>query len=257
MGTVTKGIRKAATVLIVAVACALMLAGAPSVAFGADGGLQVSQSYSESGDVPESVTGSFDYALTATSEGAAMPEGSSGNTYAFSLDGDGASITFPVQGSGPYALVFEHTGVYSYELTCTSTPSADGMTVDNSTYTVRICVDNAADGGLQMGWVEVRDENGEKPDEVCYSHSFEGAEPAPGPEPEPEPSPEPTPSPNPKPDSGPFHLPFNLPQTGDPVWMLIQMSGALCICAIAALVLAAAGKRRAKAAALRDSQSDK
>ena len=188
--------------------------------------LAVSQSFSTSGSVPEGVDGSFAYELVRTDATAPLPSGSTGDTYSFSMKGD-ATTTFDLLiGSDPSAgaLAFSRKGVYSYELRCVSDPSsASGLAVDASVYTVRVSVEDGGGSALRIGWVEIRDAAGKKPNEVSFAHTFTGDEA----------TPEPGPTPTPTPDKGNGIL----PAAGDTLWGLIQLSLVVCVVGVVLVVM--------------------
>lgn len=211
-------------------ACAIMLIlAAPAPALAAGQYLTVNQGFEMTGEAPDTVTDTFDYALTALSEDAVLPAGAIDGVFSFSLVGDGASISLPVQEAGDDALVFSHAGVYSYGLACTSVADADGMTVDSSVYSISIVVEND-DAGLRVGQIIVRDESGEKPAEIRYAHSFKGVGDAP-------------PALEPRKESP---KPFVFPKTGDALWTLMVVGGVLCAVGIAAVFVAVVLRRRSR-----------
>lgn len=171
-----KGVTRTVATLV---ACALALVlAAPSRALAAGEQIEIGQTFTTKGIVPEDVTGTFDYELTAVGE-APLPGGAEG-TYAFSITGNDSlvlSIAFGSSGDAN-ALVFVHAGVFEYDITCTTTGN-DRLTVDNSSYHIYVSIfnDDTAPNKLIVDKIVVQDNNNPdyKPDSIAYEHSFRGS----------------------------------------------------------------------------------
>ena len=200
--------------------------------------IDVAQSFVVTGRVPEGVDGTFEYELAAI-DGAPLPADADGGRYGFALTGDATkSIALSATGSAaPERIAFDHVGEYSYRLSClgvAGSSSAEGLSVDNGTYDIRVSVqsDPGSASGLRIGWVEVRDSKGEKPAAIAYRHSFAGAvEPG-----QPD-------RPGEKEPEGPTVLGLRLPKTGDASWGMIKLSAAICVVGVVALVVGLRGRR--------------
>lgn len=92
----------------------------------------------------------FTYTLTAKQPGNPMPDGSTGDLYAFDVKGTDTAMIDPI--------TYHTTGTYSYELQQTVTSVQTGYTYDMQVYTVTVYVTNAS-GGLQA---DVIIENGNR-----------------------------------------------------------------------------------------------
>lgn len=218
--------------------CALLLAltallAGPNRALASGvGALEVTQSFATSGPVPEGVDGSFAYELARTDSEAPLPPSAASDSYSFTMRGE-ASTSLPLRvGSGttPDALTFSHVGTYSYELRCvTDARGVDGLSVDDATYTIRVGIENDASSsaGLVVGWVEIRDAAGRKPDALSFSHSFSGG---------------PDVAPSPPQQETIFGI--RLPKTGDALWGLMQLSAILFVAGMTMLVMGILRRRR-------------
>lgn len=205
--------------LVVVLALGLAaIAGTPGIAQAATADtLDVTQSFATSGVVPEGLDKTFSYELSRTDAVSPLPAGAEGNAYAFTIEGSQTrSLPLALDGStSADSLSFSHAGVYSYQLRCTEDGSSvQGLSVDDSVYSIRISIENAESGGLRLGWIEIKDQTGAKPNTLSFSHSYQGSE---------EPAPTPTTPAQPKTVLG-----MKLPQTGDSLWTLLWMSAAIC-----------------------------
>lgn len=180
--------RSAAGIVVAAIACGLALACALALpatvhavdatrSNGAEGAedLVVSQTFKTTGTVPDSVTDTFSYELSATTSDAPVPGGTS--PYTFELTGDNASKTIPVafgSSSGGDAFVFLAAGVFEYDVECT-TVGDDALKVDTIRYHISISIvdDEAADDGLRLDKIVVKNvETGDKPNGIEFNHAY-------------------------------------------------------------------------------------
>lgn len=217
--------------------CALLLTltallAGPNRALAAGvGALEVTQSFATSGSVPDDLDGSFTYELARTDGEAPLPPSAVSDSYSFTMRGE-ASMSIPLRvgaDTTPGALTFSHVGTYGYELRCvTDARGVDGLSVDDATYTIRVSVENdASSTGLVVGWVEIRDAAGRKPDALSFSHSFSG---------------DPDAAPLPPQQETIFGI--RLPKTGDALWGLVQLSAVLFVAGMTMLVLGILRRRR-------------
>lgn len=91
-----------------------------------------------------------------------MPEGSQ-NVYTFRLKGTESQKTAPI--------VFDHAGVYKYQILQSIEKEKAGYTYDKQVYQVEIYVQNQKDG--LTADVAVITENGEKTGEVLFENRYE------------------------------------------------------------------------------------
>lgn len=171
-----KGVTRTVATLV---ACALALVlAAPSRALAAGEQIEIGQTFATKGIVPDDVTGTFDYELTAVGE-APLPGGAEG-TYAFSITGDDSLVLPILFGSADNtdALVFPHAGVFEYDVTCTSVGD-ERLAVDNSSYHIYVSIfnDDTAPDKLVVDKIVVQDNDNPdyKPDEIAYEHSYQGS----------------------------------------------------------------------------------
>ena len=225
----------------------LALHGAPSRAWAATDAssepraLEVTQSLSTEGAIPEGLNTSFDYELKRMDADATapLPSGAQGDTYTFAMDGDASrEITLSTGAAAPGDLTFSRVGVYTYQLRCATDASATpGMTVDDTVWEITVAIENDdagndGAGGLKVGWVTVKNlSSGDKLDAIAFNHSFVGEA-----------------APQGDPPAGPTILGLRLPQTGDATWGLIQLSLGICVVGAIALVLGISRKHRERAA---------
>ncbi len=215
------------------VLCLTMLAISPATKAYADGSsepLTIRQSVTTKGNVPEDLDLAFNYELIAE-ENAPLPINCSGSSCVFELSGNQSktfTLTVDDTQTGSDVLIFPKTGVYIYQIRCTTEPfEGKGiLSVDNDVYRIRVAVENDGDAGLRVGWVEIKDEKGEKPESIVYTHSYEGVE---------QPK---------KPGKRLSIFGIKLPQTGDAVWGLIQMSATICAVGVVLIVIGVVGRRR-------------
>lgn len=175
IGRVSSGFAVAALACLFALACALAL---PMPAHAVEvGELTISQAFTTTGTVPDTVTGTFTYELAA-SDDAPLP--GTGAPYRFTLAGDGAHTVLPLEvgpSTGGNAWEFTHAGQFEYDLRCTS-DGGGGLKVDATRYhvTVSIVNDSAAAGGLRLQSIIVTNvQSGDKVDQIMFRHAYHGS----------------------------------------------------------------------------------
>lgn len=171
-----KGAARTVATLVV---CALALVLAvPSRALAVGEQIEIRQTFTTKGIVPDDVTGTFDYELTAVGD-APLPAGAQGS-YAFSITGDDSLVLPILLGSNfdANALVFTHAGQFEYDITCTSIGD-DRLAVDSGSYHISVIIinDDTAPDKLAVDKIVVQDNNDpeHKPDVITYEHSFSGS----------------------------------------------------------------------------------
>jgi pilin isopeptide linkage protein len=106
--------------------------------------LTITQTFTQPAGVGD--PGTFEYTLTAVSgtDGFGnLPSGARGNTYTFSMSGDGATAK-------PFdSIVFTHPGIFQYNLSQIS-GDQKGMTYDNTQYEITVVVTDQPDGSYAI-----------------------------------------------------------------------------------------------------------
>lgn len=121
--------------------------------------LIIEQNFDIKGEETSEVDDLFHYRLTALSDEAPMPQGSSNNQYFFSIKGNDC---FEV---GP--MTYLHEGVYRYQLSHISLAS-NNYTYDNSTFNIIVYV--TKENGIHS--VVENTNTGEKVSKIEYTHSY-------------------------------------------------------------------------------------
>lgn len=102
------------------------------------------------------------YQLTALDTGAPMPAGSSAGVYLFTIAGNGKAEIGP--------LVYDHGGVFNYEIRQVITGEETGYTYDRRIYTVQVLIKNSG-YGLSSELI-VENELGEKVSDLVYQNAY-------------------------------------------------------------------------------------
>ncbi|MCL2438253.1 MAG: hypothetical protein FWC99_04090 [Coriobacteriia bacterium] len=84
-------------------------------------------------------TGTFDYEITRLDPSYPLPVGAEGNSYRFTITGN------TTESAGPFT--FDRVGLFTYEVGSVHAPG-EGLTLDDSVFTVVIAVRNAPGGGF-------------------------------------------------------------------------------------------------------------
>ena len=83
-------------------------------------------------------SGTFNYEITRLSSNYPLPSGATGDSYTFSITGNEVV---------PVSIAFDRVGLFQYEIRCANTPG-EGLTLDDTVYTVVVIVRNAQNGGF-------------------------------------------------------------------------------------------------------------
>lgn len=236
MGTTVRQLRTRSGVLMMLGACMLAMTLAmfavPSPARADEAGgahpLVVSQSFSKTGEVPQGLGETFSYELGCVTADAPLPKGAQGDTYSFSLDGNG-SRTFGLVAGGvdpADGIAYDRPGDYDYELRCTSDASTvEGLEVDGTVWAIRVRVESDASGGLRVAAMTVKNlSTGHKPDAIAFEHRYAGQT---------------APQAAPREGAGdaPSVFGIKLPRAGDATWGLIQLSLVVCVVGVVLVVM--------------------
>ena len=133
-----------------------------------------------------SVADTFHYRLTAD-DSAPMPEGSSGGSYDFSLNGD-------TEGVLKLDIPFAKPGSYYYTIKSHETSPKKGYTYESKDYKVQFVIINGT-SGLVQGGIAIWDAD-HKVETLLLEPSYYQRRPNPDPNPDPDPDPDPTPDPD-------------------------------------------------------------
>lgn len=162
MGVIQKAQGKKAMALCLLFICLFMSylsASAASASFSVT--LTVEQEFTDSASASPSDI--FTYQLTANETGNPMPSGSSGGEYTFTIDGSGSVSVGPI--------IYDHAGVYTYELGQVITLEDTGYTYDMQTYTVKVYIKNGS-GGLEQEVIIVQNADGEKVSGIRFETGY-------------------------------------------------------------------------------------
>lgn len=124
-------------------------------------GLQAAQKFERRRNVTLPEKGQkVSYELTPLADGNPMPE--EGERYVFELEGDQKKDLPP--------MIYTEAGVYSYHLKPVQIQDRKGYAYDQSEYTVVVHVTNSREG--LSASVFVKNEEGDKCEEILYIHSY-------------------------------------------------------------------------------------
>ena len=110
----------------------------------------------------ETPEGIFEYEMTAQESGAPMPEGSKDGVYGFSMKG--------TESRKIGMLVFEHGGIWSYQIRQQISDKKENYIYDPAIYTIEIYVKNS-ERGLTAEMI-IMNESGSKCDEVGFENTY-------------------------------------------------------------------------------------
>ena len=134
------------------------------------------------------------------------------------------------------AIDIDATGEYIYTVKEVK-GDAEGITYDETVYTVTVTVTDNGDGTLTAEYA-YENQSGEAAEKMVFENKY--TEPTPDPEPDPEPTPEPTPEPQPEPTPAPQPTSEpESPKTGDN----INISAWLAVVFISGAMIFAAGRK--------------
>lgn len=105
------------------------------------------------------------YELTHEDADAPMPDGSSGDRYAFAMTGSEKKQIGPI--------VYDHVGVWHYTLRQNVQKEEKGYDYDRQIYQIAVYVENLADGSLGTQ-VIVTNKEGNKVDEIRFKNGYTG-----------------------------------------------------------------------------------
>ena len=163
-----KNIKKILTVVlsVVLVVClfsALSVTAFAAVSQSVDATITVKQQFTIKNGNKPSAGDTFNYRLTPENDETPMPSGSQDGVFDFPLSGKEDSLDIEI--------TYAHAGVYKYKVEHVLEKSVKGYTYDDTVYNVEVHVTNVADDQLQAV-VVCSNDDGEKPDEIIYKHSF-------------------------------------------------------------------------------------
>ena len=140
-------------------------------------GFTVSQTFTTSGKLPDSLNKTGIYELVPVTEGAPLPEGAQNGAFRFTLNGND-TLDFPIvtgaRSGQSTELFFERVGQYQYTVRQVTEDAAD-YSYDRTTYSVSVMIVNSGDG-IAMGALWFANEKGVKPDQITFSNSYTGEE---------------------------------------------------------------------------------
>lgn len=126
---------------LVLMACSLMVAGLPVHAEETiSARLSVNQTFRVTGSTVSNVGDIFEYNLTAMTEEAPMPAGSTQERYQFSIRGNQSMEIEP--------MTYSNTGIYEYRLELVIGSEKRGYTYDKEVYFITVYVKNTENDGL-------------------------------------------------------------------------------------------------------------
>lgn len=162
-----KIIRKGKSMFLL-LACLLVFpAGHAQAAWEVSVSVPVKQVFETTGEVPDHLDQTFCYQVTAQDKNSPLPDEAQDGVYFLELTGN------ETKEAGSF--VFTHGGVYRYEICLADGQKGEGFTCDSSVYQLLFYVKNGPDGSL-IPQIVVKDESGNKLDEISFQHAYLGRE---------------------------------------------------------------------------------